>query len=257
MSMTLSTASLNNWVLRTTNENQAVQFGMPKAASGLNGRRIGPAAPSGSNAAVEYLVVENRTGTSRAAQKAANEFARQQFLGYIFKECGVAPEEGLNALPENVKTAMKLNGGLIERHDWDAGKSRPLTARRIRAVMSAIVDFKAARKAQARRIESNVAMRGMVAAPEHTAKLIWDEFGGREFWEGLDKGLRDKLVKSTVVMPSKELKNEDLTKLRNAWSDGKHGKSLKKWLWDVNAAYRKNPTGTIQIDVTKGTVAFV
>lgn len=55
----------------------------------------------------------------------------------------VSRERGLAALPENVRTAMKLNGSFIERHDWDVGKSRPLTARRIRAVMAALVDYKA------------------------------------------------------------------------------------------------------------------
>ena len=248
MSTTLSTASLNKWVSRTTNDNQAVQFNQPEAPAVLNGRRVGRPVPPGRNAAATFLTVANRTCTGRDA-KVANEFARQQFLGYIFKQCNVSREMGMAALPENVRTAMKLNGGFIERHDWDVGKSRPLTARRIRAVMAAIVDYKA--------------MCGMFSGPSlNTAKLIWNTFKAKDFWSGLDQGLRGKLLKSTVVRPPKNADekpfwNPVLAGLRQAFMEGSHRLTKTQWLSAVNAAYRENPNGKIQIDVETGTVTFV
>lgn len=69
---------------------------------------------------------------------------RQNFLSMVKEMCGLSPEASVTELPKAVQHAMKLDGGLIERHDWDADKGRPLTARRINAVVKAVNNYREA-----------------------------------------------------------------------------------------------------------------
>lgn len=66
------------------------------------------------------------------------QVVRQEFLAMVKQMCGLPVDAPNSALPKNVQHAMKLDGGIIERHDWDEDKARPLTARRIKAVAAAV-----------------------------------------------------------------------------------------------------------------------
>ena len=137
MDIKLSTSMLNNWVNATANENQKVRFVSQENPQGLlagsesRAFKVAQWYPGAqSPAAVENL-------TRRDAH--ANEKARQAFLSYVMRECGVLNKRDL---PDVVRNAMKLNNRGYTKHDWDVGKGRPLTMRRVRAVMTAIESYK-------------------------------------------------------------------------------------------------------------------
>ena len=244
--MNLTMEALRSWANRA-NDNQAVQFGNQEqtsvganATGGLAGRNIGtPVSPDRSGVA-QYLSVTNMTCTGRTAKNAANEFARQEFLNFIYDQCELKGDNrNLKNLPENVRNAMKLNGGFIERHDWDVGKSRPLTARRIKAVLTAL--------------DENKVMCSMFGI--RNPKLALDSCkatDAKEFWNGLDKGLRDRLMNE----PKKSQDDHSvLFNVRLAYNNDKV-RSLDEWINEVNTAYRNNPYGKIKVDVAQGTVSF-
>lgn len=241
----LTMSALTKWA-NGVNDNQAVQFseqeqklGGEKPAGGLGGRSIVASSSQGRNDTVQQLAIANRACSGRTAKNAANEFARQTFLSFIYDQCGLkGKNRDLKNLPENVRNAMKLNGGFIERHDWDVGKSRPLTARRIKAVLSALDEN-----------DVKVKMFGGGVIP---ATISWKEAGAQEFWDGLDKGLRLKLINT----PKKTEERHVLQLFREAYADGLHNKSMNEWLRDVNDAYKRNKNGNITIDTKTGTVTF-
>ena len=76
--------------------------------------------------------------TLASANKAASKTARQVFLQFVLKQCGVTTKE---ALPESVKTAMGLNSPKGSKR-WDEGKSSPLLARRIGKVLKSVKAYK-------------------------------------------------------------------------------------------------------------------
>ena len=88
---------------------------------------------------VEHLM-ENNAGGTKAQRKLANAEARKIFLSFIKQSCGLKDNASLDQLPENVRRAMKLTG-IFHKNDWFEGSSRPLTARRINAVMEALDNF--------------------------------------------------------------------------------------------------------------------
>lgn len=85
---------------------------------------------------------------SKVQHKAANSNARAAFLRYILTTCDVVqPGDDISEdygkisrLPDVVREAMKCTGfvGLFKSSDWKASNQRPLTARRIKAVMEAL-----------------------------------------------------------------------------------------------------------------------
>ena len=145
MDIKLSTSMLNEWVRATTDENQRVGFFYrnqdrtweekpeclltPKESRELKVAHCYPAAQS--PAVVANLMNKKDVNS--------NEQARQAFLSYVMRECGVQDKEDL---PDVVRDAMKLNNWGYTKHDWDVGKGRPLTMRRVRAVMTAIASYK-------------------------------------------------------------------------------------------------------------------
>ena len=99
----------------------------------------------GIGAKSQYAAAERALNLSNAGAKAVNEVARQTFLNMVKDLCGIARDQPLSALPENVQKAMKLKSGwLWQRSDWDVGKGRPLTARRIKAVIDAVDQYRGA-----------------------------------------------------------------------------------------------------------------
>ena len=103
-------------------------------------RKILQADVTDSSKSVEHLM-ENNVGGTKEQRKLANAEARKIFLSFIKQSCGLKDNASLDQLPENVRRAMKLTG-IFHKNDWFEGSSRPLTARRINAVMEALDNFR-------------------------------------------------------------------------------------------------------------------
>lgn len=96
-------------------------------------RAILQADATDSSKSVEHLMKNNADGT-KEQRRVANAETRKIFLSFIKQSCGLKDSASLDQLPENVRKAMKLTG-FFHKNDWFEGSSRPLTARRINAVM--------------------------------------------------------------------------------------------------------------------------
>lgn len=147
----------SNMVLNGLNAQQLFEFGKAgdSTAAQLNATFLSRdyrANVNLPNQRSDFKFVAPRQTQDETAARQANANARQTFLRYILKTCGVHPAAGdfsgdynlIGRLPDVVREAMKCKGftGLFKSGDWKASNQRPLTSRRIAAVMEALEVYK-------------------------------------------------------------------------------------------------------------------
>ena len=129
---TLSATAITDWLKsKTVNDDTAAAF--------LSGRKVTDA--SGTDATLSNVTVVTSLNHAKGATlKELSRNARREFLSFIKASCGLPDSAPIDKLPLNVQKAMKCTGfvGLFKKGDWDASNGRPLTARRIKAVMTAL-----------------------------------------------------------------------------------------------------------------------
>lgn len=161
--------------------------------------------------------------------KSANETARQVFLRFILKECVASSKEDL---PDVVKHAMKLDGGRYERHDWDEGNSRPLTARRMKFVMAAIDKYK-----KGLQVVADIHQEGRV---RNGTQALYRAY------ESLFKGVSEELYEK---LTSGGDDSHNLTFALYQKLGRIEGEAEKKaWFSELNKSYARNPNGQLVDD---------
>ena len=109
------------------NQTRKLQF-VGKKVSAAKSKGVKPPR-STSGLVLQTLTTKNRE---------ANETARQVFLQFVLKQCGVKTKE---ELPEPVRKAMGLDSQKRSK-DWDKGKGCSLVARRIKSVLGSVKAYK-------------------------------------------------------------------------------------------------------------------
>lgn len=140
--MSISIGHFENWA------NQAIatgKNGVNLAARVQDGQgggqvRVRPALP-------QALIVVNRLTSGTQEYKTANWNARKAILDMIRVQLGYTADTSIDQFPSGVKDAMKMGAfkRLFFSGDWEQANGRPLTARRIRAIVNAVKAEKAAR----------------------------------------------------------------------------------------------------------------
>lgn len=129
---TLDAAAISGWLKsKTVSDNTVASF--------LAGRTVSNA-PASDAALSSTTVIVSLNHADGATIKAVSQNARREFLSFIKASCGLPDSAPIDKLPAGVQKAMKCTGfvGLFKKGDWDASNGRPLTARRIKAVMTAL-----------------------------------------------------------------------------------------------------------------------
>lgn len=175
----------------------------------LNNQRILNAA------GVRGDILYDRTGGTRDQKKRENVTARQVFLKVVMRECKA---DSVEKLPYSVRVAMKLEkeGSYSwQRDDWKVSKALPLSARRVEAVSKAVRAYKADMDGKTESIGMG---KGWLNAPEH-----------KEFWYGLDKGLRHKLLSN--------LTGNCLKKLWDGYAKCENDNAKRSFITKINNHY--------------------
>lgn len=118
-----------------------------------------------------------------------NKTARQTFLKVIQRECGA---RNMDELPYDVRVAMKLESkGSYphQRKDWLMSKAASLSARRVAAVSTAVINYKNAVNAKFRAL-------GLLQPGEDwlNNNINNNNTLRRSFWNGLSSGVKQKLL---------------------------------------------------------------
>lgn len=147
MSTIFNVDSLNNW-LNKVGDDAAVAFKggtkwpatpakNPKVTS-LNGKRV-----SFKQTLPVMMVGTLNTSKTAGDTTEVRKRARKCFLEYVKRECGLPPNCDNSRLPKDVRDAMNLTSFWFwKTHDWDKGSAKPLTAKTIKAVRTAIYTSK-------------------------------------------------------------------------------------------------------------------
>ena len=147
MSTIFNVDSLNKW-LNKVGDDAAVAFKggtkwpatpakNPKVTS-LDGKRI-TFKQTLPVMTVDTLNTSKTAGDTTEVRKRA----RKCFLEYVKRECGLPPNCDNSRLPKDVRDAMNLTSFWFwKTHDWDKGSAKPLTAKTIKAVRTAIYTSK-------------------------------------------------------------------------------------------------------------------
>ncbi len=216
MAQNLTANAVNNWLgANGQNGSQKVKFNT----------RLLQINPETSGVRLPGVPIQNKKFFDG---KSANETARQVFLRFILKECVASSKEDL---PDVVKHAMKLDGGRYERHDWDEGNSRPLTARRIRAVMEAIDKYNKGLQTVA-----NVHGHGQI---DNTTRIVYKAY--EPILQGVSGGLYKKLTSGDAA--SRMLLNTIHSRFQVVCNDEK-----KAWFLRLNESYTLHPNGELKSD---------
>lgn len=164
-----------------------------------------------------------------------NKTARQTFLKVIQRECGA---RNMDELPYDVRVAMKLESkGSYphQRKDWLMSKAASLSARRVAAVSTAVINYKNA-------VNAKFQALGLLQPGEDWLNNNINNTLRRSFWNGLSSGVKQKLL-SIPIEQGQEARHP----LRLMWEDyrripGGQGVSAARnnFLTAVNMHFKNN-----------------
>ena len=209
--MSISIGHFENWA------NQAIatgKNGVNLAARVRDGQndgqvRVGPVRP-------EALVVVNRLTSGTQEYKTANWNARKAILDMIRAQLGYTADTSIDQFPSGVKDAMKMGAfkRLFFSGDWEQANGRPLTARRIRAIVNAVKAEKAARaeKPVTDLLAVSRGVKGVVNGDEALKQALRNNPEGAA---QLCKALRDDKDARDLFVQNQAFRKRILANLRN------------------------------------------
>lgn len=209
--MSISIGHFENWA------NQAIATG--KNGVNLAARvqddqgggqvRVRPALP-------QALIVVNRLTSGTQEYKTANWNARKAILDMIRVQLGYTADTSIDQFPSGVKDAMKMGAfkRLFFSGDWEQANGRPLTARRIRAIVNAVKAEKAARaeKPVTDLLAVSRGVKGVVNGDEALKQALRNNPEGAA---QLCKALRDDKDARDLFVQNQAFRKRILANLRN------------------------------------------
>ena len=247
MNIQLNVEQLRTWANNAADPSQAAQFSTDNQEVDLQQRDVLTRLLAANAEAPVSMTIGNRT----QATAHTNEVARQVFLDYVLKECDAQSKDDL---PDNVKTAMKLDSWLLwQRDDWTAGKSRPLTARRVKAVLTAVDEFKRARQApvaqqnQVPQANNAPQVNQEPKKPGLTVSYLLSNVDKEhdfvvDFWDKLPQGLRTRL--------ENENRRDDYHVLRIVYNNAPTTDGVKEFavqIAKITTEYEQHPNGRLKL----------
>ena len=196
--MSISLETFENWADKAFNDvgNGAKLAARIQDSQNEGQMRVGPVPP-------KALIVANRLISGTQEYKTANWNARKAILDMIRDQLNITADTPIDQFPSGVKDAMKM--GFFKRlffsGDWEQANGRPLTARRIRAIVNAVRAEQAARteKPVTDLLAVSSGVKGVVNGDEDLKKALRNNpEGAAQLCAVLrtDRGTRDLFVQN-------------------------------------------------------------